>query len=591
MRLTRAFFQTLRQAPADAELISHQYLLRAGFIRPLASGIFSYLPLARRAMDKIEAIIRQEMNAIGGQEITMPVVHPAELWQASGRWDAAYPELVHWQDRAKRDMTLAITHEEVVADLAKREISSYRQLPQLVYHIQTKFRDEPRARGGLIRVREFTMKDSYSLDIDEEGLDRQFRAHWQAYHNIFHRAGLNVMTVGADVGIMGGSQSLEFIVFTEKGEDTLLLCDQCGYAANREVATFRKPKPPQIEPAPLEKVATPDCKTIDDVASFLGVPTNQTAKAIFFVAEFAGQKRDELFVFAVTRGDMDVNETKLRQAIQAKSLRPAVEQEIRAIGAEPGYASPIGVQHCLVIVDDLVAATPNLVTGANDEGYHLRNVTSGRDFQPDVIADITAAAAGDPCPHCGHALQTERGVEVGNIFKLGTHFSQALGATFHAADGSLLPIVMGSYGIGVGRMLATVAETHNDDYGLIWPVSIAPFHVHLVVLPRKAPEAVETADWLYDELRAAGIEVFYDDRDDASPGVKFNDADLIGLPLRITVGARALKQGGVELKRRDQKERQLIPLDQVLATVRQQLDILQREVDALVIDVPYPGPD
>lgn len=567
MRLSRAFFQTLRDAPADAELISHKLLLRAGFIQPLGAGIYSYLPLARRSMDKIEAIIRQEMNAIGGQEITMPVVHPADLWQQTGRWDAAYPELVHWRDRAGRDMTLAMTHEEVVADLARREISSWRQLPQLVYHLQTKFRDEPRSRGGLIRVREFTMKDSYSLDADDAGLDQQFEAHRGAYHRIFQRCGLETIQVSADVGMMGGSASVEFMAVTAAGEDTLLLCPACGYAANREVATFRKPAPPAEPPLPVEKVATPHCKTIAELAAFLGIAQSRTAKAVFFAAE------DGKVIFAITRGDMEVNETKLRQASGARALRPATEEEIRAVGAEPGYGSAVGVRGALVVVDDLVAASPNLVSGANEEGYHLLNVNSGRDYTPDIVADITAARGGEPCLACGSPLQAERGVEVGNIFKLGTRYSVALGALYDDPQGVKRPIVMGSYGIGVGRLLATAAELHHDEFGLRWPASIAPFHVHLVLLGKKAPQAEAVADRLYAELWAAGVEVLYDDREEPSPGVKFNDGDLIGLPLRVTVSARSLEQGGVELKRRDQAERRLVPLAELLATLRQELTL------------------
>lgn len=565
MRLSHAFFQTLRDAPADAELISHKLLLRAGFIQPLGAGIYSYLPLARRSMDKIEAIIRQEMNAIGGQELTMPVVHPGDLWQQTGRWDAAYPELVHWRDRAGRDMTLAMTHEEVVADLARRQISSWRQLPQMIYHIQIKFRDEPRSRGGLIRVREFTMKDSYSLDADEAGLERQFEAHRLAYRRIFQRCGLETVEVSADVGMMGGSKSVEFMALTPAGEDTLLLCASCGYAANREVATFRKPAPSEETPLPVEKVATPHCKTIAELAAFLGVPESRTAKAVFFAAE--GGK----VIFAITRGDMEVNETKLRQAAQATALRPATEEEIRAVGAVPGYGSPVGVAGALVVVDELVAASPNLAAGANAEGYHLLNVTCGRDYQPDIVADIVAAQGGEPCPACGSPLQAERGVEVGNIFKLGTRYSEVLGALYDDPQGVKRPIVMGSYGIGVGRLLATVAETRHDPQGLIWPASIAPFQVHLVLLPKKAPQAVDAADRLYAELTAAGFEVLYDDREEPSPGVKFADADLIGLPLRITVSARSLEQGGVELKRRDRDERRMVALEDLPALLHAEL--------------------
>ncbi|MFZ2488818.1 MAG: proline--tRNA ligase [Anaerolineae bacterium] len=584
MRLSRAFFQTLRDAPGDAELTSHQLLLRAGFIQPLGAGIYSYLPLARRSMDKIEGIIRAEMNAIGGQEVTMPVAHPADLWQQTGRWHTAYPELVHWKDRAGREMTLAMTHEEVVADLARREISSYRQLPQMIYHLQTKFRDEPRPRGGLIRVREFTMKDSYSLDVDEAGLDRQYRAHWQAYFNIFRRCGLDVHAVRADVGMMGGSLSHEYMALTDAGEDTLLLCAACGYAANRQVARVRKPQPAAEALLPVTKVATPDCKSIAELAAFLNVPTSRTAKAVFLRDTGSGR-----IIFAVVRGDMDVNETKLANVVGASGLQPASEEEIHAIGAQPGYGSPVGVHDCVVVVDDLAAASPNLVAGANEAGYHLLNVTCGRDYTPDIVADIVAARAGDACEACGAALQMARGIEVGNIFKLGTRYAEALGALYTDAEGNKRPIVMGSYGIGVGRLLATVAELSHDAAGLIWPVSIAPFQVHLVVLPKKAPDAARVADALYAELIAAGIEVLYDDREDPSAGVKFNDADLIGLPLRVTVGAKALQEGGVELKRRSATEKQLVALDALLPTVQIELAELRAELAARVQTVPFMG--
>lgn len=584
MRLSRAFFQTLREVPSDAEVASHQLLLRAGFIQPLGADIYSYLPLARRSMDKIEAIIRAEMNAIGGQEVTMPVVHPADLWQQTGRWDTAYPELVHWRDRGGRDMTLAMTHEEVVADLTRREITSYRQLPQLIYHLQTKFRDEPRPRSGLIRVREFTMKDSYSLDADEAGLDRQYRAHWQAYFNIFRRCGLAVIAVRADVGMMGGSLSHEYMALTAVGEDTLLLCDHCGYAANRQVARFRRSEPAAETLLPVQRVATPDCKSIADLASFLQISASRTAKAVFLRDTGSGR-----LVFAVVRGDREVNETKLANAVGAAALQPATEAEIRSMGAEPGYGSPVGVHDCLVVVDELAAASPNLVAGANEAGYHLLNVTCGRDYHPDLVTDITAAEEGDGCENCGGALRSVRGVEVGNIFKLGTRYSDAIGAFYDDAQGSKRPVVMGSYGIGVGRLLATVAETHHDEFGLIWPVSIAPFQVHLVLLPRKAPEAVSVADTLYAALTEAGIEVLYDDREELSPGVKFNDADLIGLPLRLTVGAKSLQEGGVEIKRRTAEQRTLVALDSAVKAVQDELAALRSELVATVIETPFAG--
>ena len=430
------------------------------------------------------------------------------------------------------------------------------------------------------------MKDSYSLDADEAGLDRQFEAHRVAYHRIFQRCGLETIQVSADVGMMGGSASVEFMALAPAGEDTLLICSSCDYAANREVAVFRKPEPPADEtPLPVEKVATPHCKTIAELAAFLGIPESRTAKAVFYIAEpqvktpragyspSSPELPSATFIFAITRGDMEVNETKLRQAAKVTDLRPATEEEIHAVGAEPGYGSPVGVRGALVVVDDLVAASPNLVSGANEDGYHLLNVNCGRDYTPDIVADITAARGGEPCPTCGSPLRAERGIEVGNIFKLGTRYSEAIGALYDDPQGVKRPIVMGSYGIGVGRLLATVAETHHDEQGLRWPVSIAPFHVHLVLLAKKAPHAEAVADRLYAELWAAGIEVLYDDREEPSPGVKFNDADLLGLPLRVTVSARSLEQGGVELKRRAEAERRVVPLAELLAVLQSELAV------------------
>ncbi len=574
MRMSQLFGTTLREIPAEAEVNSHQLLLRAGFIRQLGAGIFSYLPLARRAMDKIQAIMREEINAIGGQEITMPVIHPAEVWKATGRWESVGAEMGRFKDRLGRDLVLAMTHEEVVADLARKEIRSYRQLPLLVYHLQTKWRDDPRPRAGLIRVREFTMLDSYSLDADEAGLDRQYQAHYQAYFNIFRRCGLPVIAVGSDVGMMGGSLAHEFMYLTPIGEDTLLLCDACGHQANRQIARCRKPQPEAEPPLPLEKIATPETKTIADLAALLGVPESRTAKAVFMVAQTGAGER---FVFAVVRGDMEVNETKLANAIGARELRPAHEEEIRAVGAVPGYASPLGVRGALVVVDELIPQAPNLVAGANEEGYHLRHVNYGRDFTADLVADITAARAGDACPACGAPLRESRGVEVGNIFKLGTRYSAAIGATFLDRDGQEKPVIMGSYGIGVGRLLACVAEEHHDDKGLCWPVSIAPYHVHLVALPGKdSPTAMETAEQLYAALWAAGIETLYDDREE-SAGVKFNDADLIGLPLRVTVSERSLKRGGVEIKPRVGATATIVPPEAAVAHLQAALAALQAD--------------
>ncbi len=584
MRMSKLFSQTLRRAPGDAEVVSHQLLVRAGFIRQLAAGIFSYLPLARRTMTKIENIMRDEMDAINGQEVTMPVIHSADIWKETGRWYQIGSEMGRFFDKNGRDMVLAMTHEEVVADLVRKEIQSYRQLPAMIYHIQTKWRDDPRPRAGLIRVREFTMKDSYSLDADWDGLDKQYRAHYQAYFNIFNRCGVPAVAVGSDVGMMGGSMAHEYMYLTPIGEDTLLLCDECGYTANRQIATFQKPPAASEDALPLEKIATPDTKTIEDLTKLLDIPTAKTAKAVFLVATITEGTEDvEKFVFAVVRGDMDVNETKLANAVKAKALRPAHEEEIVAIGASPGYGSPIGVKNALIVVDDIIPDSPNLVAGANEDGFHYLSVNYGRDYRANIVADIAAASDGDLCPHCGNAMRTSRGVEIGNIFKLGTRYTEALGATFLDKDGKEKPVIMGSYGIGVGRLLACVAEEHHDDHGLILPITIAPYQVHLVNLSKKSNAAEE----IYADLQAAGVEVLFDDREGMSAGVKFNDADLIGLPLRVTVGDRGLKQGTVELKRRDGSDSESIPVAEIVTAVKEKIAVMTAEIMETVIDVPF----
>jgi prolyl-tRNA synthetase len=573
MRMSRLFSQTLREAPSDAEVASQQLLVRAGFIRQLAAGIYSSLPLARRSLIKLEQIIREEMDAIGGQEISMPVVQPAELWQESGRWYQIDAEMGRFKDRSGRDMVLGMTHEEVVADLARREIHSYRQLPAMVYQIQTKWRDDPRPRAGLIRVREFTMKDSYTFDADWDGLEAQYQAHYQAYFNIFRRAGLDVIAVKADNGMMGGKLSHEYMYLTPIGEDTLILCDACGYAANRQIARTRSPEPPASAPLPVEKVATPGCKTIEDLANFLSIPREKTAKAVFMVATVPeGRALREQFVFAVVRGDMEINETKLANAVKARDLRPATEAEIRAVGAVPGYASPVGLRNVLVAADELVTRTPNLVSGANEEGYHLRNVNYARDWSAAVVTDLAAARAGDACPECAEPLRAVRGVEVANIFQLGTRYSDALGVTFWDKDGQPKPVVMGSYGIGIGRLLACIAEEHHDERGLVWPVSVAPYPVHLVAVASKTGTVEPVAECVYAELTAAGLEPLYDDRPE-SAGVKFMDADLIGLPLRLTIGERSLKNGGVEFKPRATGEMRTVAVEEVVGEVRRTLGI------------------
>jgi len=605
MKLSQLFGQTLRDAPSEADVASHQLLVRAGFIRQLGAGIFSYLHLAKRSITKIENILRNEMDAIGGQEISMPVIHPADLWKETGRWYQIGSEMGRFKDKNDHDMALAMTHEEVVADLVRHEVQSYKQLPRLIYHIQTKWRDDPRPRAGLIRVREFTMKDSYSLDGDWDGLDKQYRAHYQAYFIIFRRCGLPVIAVKSDVGMMGGKLAHEFMYLTPIGEDTLLLCDKCSYTANRQVARFKKPSAPQEKPKPIQKVATPGAHTIEELANFLVVPKSKTAKAVFFMANIPPDpkglqrplgSRQEQFIFAIVRGDMDLNETKLVNAIGAKELRPATEDEIKAVGAEPGFASPIGISSLprvgegagmRVIIDDIIPKSPNLVVGANEEGYHLLNVNYGRDYTADIVADIAAANEGAACPECETSMRTARGVEVGNIFQLGTRYSDALGCFFVDKDKQSKPVIMGSYGIGVGRLLACIAEEHHDEHGLIWPVAVAPYHVHLVLLRGKGDSrSEEIAERLYRDLQAAHIEVLFDDRDE-SPGVKFNDADLIGCPIRITVSERALSAGGVEMKLRHKAEKVIVPLDETAARLRSEIAALEAETVAQVIPVEY----
>ncbi len=561
MRLSQLFFTTLRDDPADAEMASHRLLVRAGYVRQLGAGIYSLLPLGWRVTRRVEQIIREEMDRIGCQEMEMPVVHPADLWRESGRYFKIGPEMVRFKDRGNRDMVLAMTHEEVVADLLRDIVSSYRQLPLLVYHFQTKFRDEPRSRGGLIRVREFVMKDSYSCDRDFAGLDVSYQKHYDAYTRIFERLGLDAIPVGADVGIMGGSLAHEFMVLNDWGEDTLVLCERGDYAANQQIAEVGKPEPPAEEPMAAEEVATPGTTTIAGLADFLEIGADRTAKAAFFVAA------DGRLVTAIVRGDYEVNETKLANAIKASALRPATVEEIRAAGMEPGYGSPVGAHDTVVVVDELAARTPNLVAGANRPGFHLRNVNVGRDFTPDVTADIVNARAGDPCPACGAPVILRNGIEVGNIFKLGTDFAIPMGATYLGEDGERHPIVMGSYGIGLGRAVACIVEAHHDEKGIAWPEAVAPYAAHIVTVgAARDPAVVEAAEGLYARLTDAGIEVLYDDRDE-SPGVKFTDAELLGMPRTITISPRSLAAGGAEVTVRATGERSVQPIAEVEAAL------------------------
>jgi prolyl-tRNA synthetase len=567
--MSQLFGRTLRKAPAGTELTSHKLALRAGLVRFLGAGLYSYLPLGWRVARKIEGILREEMNAIGAQEMKMPVLHPAELWKATGRWDSVGPALMRVTDRRDREYALAMTHEEVVAELARQEILSYRDLPKVVYHIQTKVRDEPRPRGGLLRVREFRMKDAYSLDADAAGLDAFYPRVIEAYERIFTRCGLDPISVEADTGMMGGADSHEFMLPHPDGEDTFIHCKSCDYAANAERAEFELP---EVEAEPLEEavqVATPGCETIADVADFVGVPTRKTLKAVFYT------KGDGELVLVVIRGDLEVNETKLRNLLDGSALEPAMAEDVRSVGAEPGYGSPVGLNvrrslddsGVLVVADRSIQRGINFVAGANRHGYHLVGVNYPRDFAVTIMEDIAQAEAGHLCPNCEGTLVAESAIELGHCFKLGTHYAEAVGATYLDPDGEEHPIVMGSYGIGVGRLMAAVIEAHHDDYGIIWPPALAPFDVYLLTLGTDQ-ETQERAESVCAELEEGGLEVLFDDREE-SAGVKFTDADLTGCPVRATVSRRSLERGGVELKARWADDMAVVKSDDLVDAAKQ----------------------
>ena len=559
MRFSKLFGKTLREAPAEAESTSHQLLLRAGMVAQEAAGIYSYLPLGWRVLRKIESIVRDEMDKAGGQEVMLPVLQPLEFWQQSGR-DIAFGKILFTlTDRKEHALALGPTHEEVVADLARRYVQSYRDLPARPYQIQTKLRDELRPRAGLLRVREFIMKDLYSLDADEAGLHESYLKVCQAYKNIYARLSLPALMIEADSGAIGGKDSHEFMVLTEDGEDEVIRCSSCDYAANAEKAQFTKTGTSAESLLPLEEIATPATKTIEEVADFLGVPSSQTLKAVFYFS-------DGEFVFVVVRGDLEVNETKLRNALKSSDLRLATEAEVDAAGIVAGFASPIGIKGIKVVADDSITLGSNFVVGANKPGYHFRNANYPRDFQVELMTDIALARAGYTCSKCHGELSLSRGIEVGHVFKLGTFISERFGASFLDSDGKSRPIVMGSYGIGLGRLLAAIVEQSHDDKGIIWPLSVAPYQVYLCPLSLDKSAILRTAESTYQELQGKGIEVLFDDRDD-SPGIKFNDADLLGIPLRLTLSPRTLQSQSVEAKWRKEKETQLLPLDNLAAHV------------------------
>ena len=558
MRWSKSLVPTLKEDPADAEAISHKLMVRAGLVRQLAAGIYIYLPLGQRVMDKINAIIREEINAIGGQEITMPVLHPAELWQQSGRWDAIGDEMFRLKDRYQRDLCLGMTHEEVIAWIAAHEMHSYRDLPQLWYQIQTKERDEARPRSGVLRTREFVMKDSYSLDRDMAGLGVQYEAHRQAYCKIFDRCGLRYVVVESDPGMMGGAGSHEFMAQSPAGEDQVALCGSCGYAANLELAASRPPAP-AFAAWTLEEVPTPNARTITEVSALLQIEPALTIKSLVVVGKDGP-------VLALVRGDHQLRERKLERVLGP--FRPAHPDEVRdAVGVEPGFVGPVGLS--IRIIADACLRTGCYVVGANKPDAHLRGVIPGRDF-PAEFADLHEAKAGDGCGRCGAPLAIERVIEVGNIFKLGTKYSVPMRAVYLDEQGQEQPIVMGSYGIGPARIAAAAVEQNHDKNGIIWPHTIAPMQIHLLVVNSKEPKMATVAERLYGEMNGAGMEVLYDDRDER-PGVKFKDADLLGLPLRVTVGSRAVKEGLVEIRRRRTGEEITEPPSQVLAAIRRLL--------------------
>ena len=579
--MSHVFSRTLREVPAGAESLGYGYLVRAGFIQQLGAGIFSLLPFGLRSIRKIETIIREEMDGIGGQEILMPVVNPADIWKETGRYYSIDKEMSRFEDRVGRDMVLAMTHEECVTDIARFEIDSYKRLPQMVYQLQTKWRDDPRPRAGLIRVREFTMKDSYSFDRDHEGLVTQYKAHYSAYFRVFDRCALPTIAVGSDSGMMGGKVAHEYMYLSPIGEDTIITCPHCGYTANRQVAVFKKITK-QEDMLPVVEKLTPDCASIEDLANFLGIPKAKTAKALFMVGTFvddkSGEEQEKLIV-GLVRGDLEIEENKLQNAVKANSLRPAHAEEIKAAGMEPGFGSPIGcTDGVVVVVDDSVSESSNLVAGANKVDYHLLNTNFGRDYTG-IVADIASAAEGYVCSVCGNPLNQSKGIEVGNIFQLGTRYSESMGCMYQDEAGVRKPVVMGSYGIGVGRLLACLAEEYHDDAGLMLPISTSPYQVHLVSLVKDT----EIAEGIYRNLVDAGIEVLYDDRKE-SAGVKFADADLIGVPIRLTLGNRSLKEGKVEVKLRAKPEQSLsFTLENLAGEVTALIVALQNEIRGAMV--------
>ncbi|HOG81881.1 MAG TPA: proline--tRNA ligase [Smithellaceae bacterium] len=567
MRYSEMHLPTGREVPSDAEVVSNQLMIRAGMIRKLTSGIYSYLPLGYRVIRKVEQIIREEMNKAGAQEVHLPMVQPAELWQESGRWTFYGKELLRFRDRNNRDYCLGPTHEEVITDLVRHDIKTYRQLPCNLYQIQTKFRDEVRPRFGVMRCREFGMKDAYSFDADEAGAEKSYEKMFAAYNNIFRRCGLKFRSVEADSGSIGGSFSHEFMVIADSGEDAIVFCEKCNYAANLEKAEIVKPAAEDLqqkEQPAMESVETPDVRTIEEVSTFLNVSPEQIVKTLIFNA-------DGKPCAVLIRGDHEVNEIKVKNYLGAAALELADDEMImKATGAPRGFAGAVGIK-ARVIADYSIMNLVNMVTGANKENYHLKNVNIGRDFQVESFADLRVSQPGDACPRCGGVIKFVRGIEVGHVFKLGTKYSKAMKAVYLDRDGKEKTMIMGCYGIGIGRTVAACIEQNFDSNGIIWPIPLAPFTVIVTPVNIKESDVMKASEDIYRELLACGVESIMDDRDERA-GVKFKDADLIGIPLRIVVGSKNLAQGRVELKIRRSGENRLYETGKIVDEVRKIID-------------------
>jgi len=558
MRMSTLFLQTLRDAPTEGGAPGHQFLLRAGLLRPLGPGSYGFTPLGARARRRITALARQALEAVGGQEVDLPGVQPAELDLEMAALSLAGPA-VRFRDRTQHEVVLGTSQEAAILSLARGLIQSYRQLPLLLYQVWAPFRDQGRTGGGLFGARESLLVDGYSLHADDADLADFYQRVHAAWARVFERCQLPVLSVTA------GTTTHTWVWPSALGEETVVLCDACGYTADQSIARAARTPPPPEAMLPMQDVETPDCKTIADLARYLDVPESRTAKALFLVAYIPGE--GDRFVFAVIRGDTDLNEARLKRALGAETLGPATEAEIRHMGAEPGYGSPVGLQGVTVVVDDLIPVSPNLVAGANRPGYHTLNVNYGRDYQAAVVADITLAGAGDPCPGCGAPLRLEQGIELARMQKIGDRPGRAMEVSYLDHAGKAQPIIMGRYRLFADRLLAAVAEAHHDEHGLTWPAAVAPYHVYLMTLGKRSETVEEAAERVYQELTAAGLDVLFDDRDERA-GVKFNDADLLGMPLRVVVGERGLKDGVVELKGRRAGDVETVPIADLVGWVR-----------------------